>query len=132
MHEMALTEAQRAVFYTQLNENNPFSPYAEARESKLREWYRIGQSYFRGFMDRDNHIEILNDLLPVLGERDEAEREGFLMGWQSDAYAHDHGMRLSVEGTTRIIMEDYNEPTEEPEGDRLLDGSSEWGSASED
>lgn len=66
--------------------------------SVLRDYYRRGQRLFRAMLQvgyGTPDTETLNDLLEGLNE---SQREGFLMGWQSDAYAHDHGLELSVEG----------------------------------
>jgi hypothetical protein len=50
-------------------------------------------------------IEALNDTLQDLSP---TEREGFLMGWQADAWATDRSKELSVEGTYSFMpVESY-------------------------
>jgi hypothetical protein len=50
-------------------------------------------------------IEALNDTLQDLNP---TEREGFLMGWQADAWATDRSKELSVEGTYSFMpVESY-------------------------
>lgn len=71
--------------------------YREERSFLLRDYYRIGQRLFRlalghGWAPQE---EALNDILQTLNA---TEREGLLMGWQSDAYAHDHGLEFAAEG----------------------------------
>lgn len=87
---------------------SPLSVTSELRATKLREWYRLGQAYFRGFFDPANHAENLNDALQLLSKNSDAERDGFLMGWQSDVYAFEHGLQYSVEGTDHIAQEEKN------------------------
>jgi hypothetical protein len=79
--------------------NEKFGAWTENKSSLLREGYRLGQAWFRGFVDRDNHLENFNDLQQMTEDMDPSVREGVFMGWQSDAYAHDNNMELSVEGT---------------------------------
>ena len=64
----------------------------------LRDYYRRGQRLFRSVLEvgyGTPDTEMLNDLLDGLND---TQKEGFLMGWQSDAYATEHGLELSVEG----------------------------------
>jgi hypothetical protein len=102
------SEAQRAMFQPAYvyGSEHPLSASAETRSRLLREWYRIGQAYFRGFIDPSNHVKRLNDALQMLSEHSAAEREGFLMGWQSDVYAYEHGMQLSVDGSDAVPAEE--------------------------
>lgn len=76
--------------------------YIEAKSNALREWYRKGQRAFRQIESGDK-ITYFNDLLSGL-EGD--ERDGFLMGWNSDNYATQHNMQLSVEGAHRQEVDD--------------------------
>jgi hypothetical protein len=89
--------------YKAFGANAPLSESSEKRASTLRDWYRIGQSYFRGFMNPGNHLENLNDAIQLLSnKRSPSEVEGFLMGWQSDVYAYENGLDFSVEGTESV------------------------------
>lgn len=103
------TEAQRRMFQPDpdmLGRSEAINHNAEKRATKLREWYRIGQAYFRGFVDPSLHINRLNDALQMLSNKDDVEREGFLMGWQSDVYAYEHGLDYSAEGMDHVAQED--------------------------
>jgi hypothetical protein len=94
--------------YKSFGSNSVYSPGNETRARVLREWYRIGQSYFRGFFDKSLHVERLNDALQALSNKSAVEREGFLMGWQSDVYAYENGMEFSVEGMDSITEEEMD------------------------
>jgi len=90
-------------------------PNMEKKAATLRKWYRAGQAAYRTAVDK---ITVLNDQLQdIPGDR---EREGFLMGWQSDAWAYENNKTFSVEGTCNIIPEDFNEFTYENEGHSIL------------
>jgi hypothetical protein len=78
--------------------------YIETKSNILREWYRKGQQAFRHLAHTDK-VEFLND---VLQELEGDARDGFLMGWNSDAYADQHNLGLSIEGTHRQEIEDVN------------------------
>ena len=71
--------------------------FIESKSNNLREWYRKGQAAFRSTMGQDQ-VDTLNGFIQEL-EGD--KREGFLMGWQSDAYACQNNLTLSYEGTHR-------------------------------
>jgi len=102
------TEAQRAMFNPVggMGRLEAIGHNAELKAHKLREWYRIGQAYFRGFVDPSLHINRLNDALQMLSNKTDVEREGFLMGWQSDVYAYEHGLEYSQEGMDSVEVED--------------------------
>jgi hypothetical protein len=94
------TAAQRQMF------NPEPSGYSEKRASLLREWYRKGQAAFRGALcgHQFQMTSALNDLTQDL--KDGPEKDGLLMGWQSDAYAWDNGLEFSVEGSDAVGEED--------------------------
>lgn len=69
----------------------------------LREWYVKGQAHYRtiralGFADWFSDLDVVNGELQELTD---LQREGFLMGWQSDDYATKNNMPLSQEGMAR-------------------------------
>jgi hypothetical protein len=78
----------------------------EERSNLLRDWYRKGQATFREAIEQgiDRH-ELLNDLKQML---DGDGRDGFLMGWQSDAWAYDNGKPLSFIGSARWETEPHD------------------------
>lgn len=92
----SVTDEQREFINTLVK---PFTPTMEVRSNNLRDWYNKGQQMFRTFLGDHG---VLNDL----EFEEEVHREGFLMGWNSDAYALSHNMDLSVLGGQRIEMED--------------------------
>ena len=71
----------------------------ETRSNVLRECYRKGQQAYRLARER-GHIPPVS-FFSEEHELTDLEVEGFLMGWQSDAYADRHDMELSVEGDVR-------------------------------
>lgn len=73
--------------------------------SQLRDWYRRGQRAFRQCLDIPgvDNIEQFNDMLQQLKTH---ERDGFCMGWQSDAWAYSNDKPFAVEGTTHPATED--------------------------
>jgi len=109
--------------YKAFGKDAALSANSEKKASTLREWYRIGQAYFRGFLDHSKHVDQLNDALQLLSKKGYNEREGFLMGWQSDVYAYENGLEFSVEGTEnhRDEEQDYGYIVED-EGRDVLDG----------
>lgn len=126
-----LSEAQLHTFYPTIVAP-PMNDNMEARSNKLREWYRVGQSFFRSKV-WVNHVYTLNALLQSdLKSLDYDEREGFLMGWQSDAYAYDNGLAFSVEGSHRIEPEDTNEHTKQTKGHDVLVESDQSGQPDQD
>jgi len=78
----------------------------ERRSSMLREWYRKGQQAFRALSKTGStmNLDHMNDLLTELKE---TEREGFLMGWQSDAWATKNDQPLAVEGAPHWEPQEY-------------------------
>jgi hypothetical protein len=117
----ARADAFKHVFEGNMNSNQ------EARSNILREAYRHGQRVFRSVLKSGatpgaGHLSYYLDDF-----EDDAKREGFLMGWQSDAYANDHGMELSIEGQTRTVFDDADievsyEYSRELEVDSVLPG----------
>lgn len=79
----------------------------ETKSALLREWYRQGQKFFRNALQSAAGLEpsltqALNHHCQGLSD---VQKEGFLMGWQSDAYAYDNGLDFSVEGADYVIHE---------------------------
>ena len=108
---MAASKTQRALFGKFLeNEGKVHGYLHEEAAGKLREWYRRGQRAFRECLKWGpvGDLQQYNDLLFPLRNY---EREGFLMGWQSDAWAYDNGKQFSVEGTGTIIQESNRKHT---------------------
>jgi len=101
---------------------HPLSDNNEARARDLRSWYRTGQAYFRGFVDKSKHLINLNDALQLIEERklNSAEKDGFLMGWQSDVYAYEHNLDYAVEGMDNHIEENSYGFVTEDEGHEVL------------
>lgn len=98
----------------------------ETKADLLRKWYRIGQRFFREHL-ADNSPNPPS-LLDHKGLREGLlyhEEQGFLMGWQSDKYAYDNNLPLSVEGSDQVIMEDLNGSTYEDEGRTILADASQ-------
>ena len=94
------TQAQRD-FLSSLVEVNPVDRnLIETRSNKMREWYIKGQNAFRRGM---NDLRQLND---ATAEMDQHEKEGFLMGWQADAWAYDNDKPFAVSGGTRWEPDD--------------------------
>jgi len=105
-----------------------FNPNVEVRSNQLRDWYRTAQRLFRNMysgLDATQKMDgtitsRLNDLLA--GMPNDVAREGFLMGWQSDAYAAEHNLPFSIEGADRVIPEDLYGHTDDTEGNSILAG----------
>lgn len=102
-----------------MNHNIPV--WAETRAATLREWYRQGQKFFR--TGTGSRLVRLNDILQTI--HDDTEREGFLMGWQSDQWAVENNKPFSVEGTAYAQPEDLNGSTYEDEGSSILADASQ-------
>lgn len=100
------TEYLASLFHKWTDEegNKLTSELIETRSNTLREWYRKGQASFR--LTKEQGVDQLDFLNFVQQELDGTGREGFLMGWQSDAYATDHGLTLGVEGHNRQEIDD--------------------------
>jgi hypothetical protein len=64
----------------------------------MRTFYMKGQRAYRKALEWGWQPQeaALNDTLQELND---TQREGFLMGWQSDAYAYELSMIFAVEGT---------------------------------
>lgn len=87
------------------NEETVSSAFIETRSNTLREWYRKGQACYRNSLE--GHKPVLLDGY-LQGIENHVEREGFLMGWQSDAYADQHSLGLSIQGVDRQEYEGAN------------------------
>ena len=98
----ATTEAQQIFFGREFN----FSSDMDARSNRLRDAYNAGQRCFRFLLEKRRRVtaDDLNDMISM--PMHDTDREGFMMGWQSDAYAVEHGLPLSVLGGDRWEPED--------------------------
>jgi len=119
----AATQAQREMF-------NPiggfgekgFTAQADAKSNRLRDGYIAGQTVFRNALRSIAGLEPsalqLEDHLSMIDN--DVDREGFAMGWQSDKYAYDHGMEMSVVGGERWQPEDDYGYSSQDKGSSLL------------
>ncbi len=100
---MPASNAQRKMFGLFL-QGKGFN-YREERSLLLRDYYRMGQRMFRLALGHgwQPQVEALSDILQVCND---SEREGLLMGWQSDAWAHDHDQPFAVEGLDSVPQHD--------------------------
>lgn len=96
--------------YMQFGKHNSLSNHADAACNRMRDAYRAGQRVFRNTLAAlsglEPSIEQLEDQLSMISDAE--QREGFAMGWQSDFYAYNNGLTLSVMGNTRYEPEDWN------------------------
>jgi len=102
---MSASNAQRDMFGS-FHKDGGGAFFQEEKSNLLREWYRRGQRAYRQLKEAGSapQIEHFNDLM---NDMHGDAREGFLMGWQSDSWADQHGKQFSIEGTTSIIQEGY-------------------------
>jgi len=100
----ASEEQQRKFGLFERGEVSANSFYKASRATMLRNFYRRGQRMFRIALGMDWYPqeEALNDCLEELND---TEKDGFMMGWQADAWATDHGIPLAVEGSIEIVRE---------------------------
>ena len=122
----AATAAQRQMFRMKagFSKGPALSISADIKSNRLRDAYNAGQRCFR------NGLRSIAGLEPTIFQLEEhlsmidseVDREGFAMGWQSDQYAYDNGMTLSVLGGTRWEPEESGrEYTPQEEGRYFLD-----------
>ena len=103
----------------------------ESRGTKLRDWYRKGQAMFRQVHTKldatqrmdGSRLVYLNEFLQQI--RGDTQKEGFMMGWQSDQWAWDNNKPFSVEGVDHYLPEDLSGHTTENEGSAILAATSQ-------